>query len=164
MVTRASQFFGIFGHTVFCVLLNERKLMRPSLGRLEVIFDGCQASKADPWTTWITPWTGQLWRPGHHRRWPPICPNLVSLAFSYKVEHKKQCVQNSRKFGTPYCRGTNLWSKMLLITCSNFDLVAFTTYWNFARANGGPLERCVPNWIKIGWCEIIEVFTSTKYT
>ena len=44
---RASQIFGIFGHTVFCVLLNERKLMRPSLGRLEVIFDGCQASKAN---------------------------------------------------------------------------------------------------------------------
>ena len=47
MVTRASQSFGNFGHTVFCVQLNERKLMRPSLGRLEVIFDGCQASKAD---------------------------------------------------------------------------------------------------------------------
>ena len=44
---RASQFFGIFGHTVLCVLLNERKLVRPSLGRLEVIFDGGQASKAD---------------------------------------------------------------------------------------------------------------------
>ena len=47
MLIRASQIFGIFGHTVFCVLLYERKLMRPSLGRLEVIFDGCQASKAD---------------------------------------------------------------------------------------------------------------------
>ena len=47
LYNRASQIFWIFGHTVFCVLLNERKLMRPSLGRLEVIFDGCQASKAD---------------------------------------------------------------------------------------------------------------------
>ena len=47
MYFRASQIFGIFGHAVFCVELNERKLMRPSLGRLEVIFDGCQASKAD---------------------------------------------------------------------------------------------------------------------
>ena len=43
----ASQIFGNFGRTVFCVKLNEKKLMRPSLGRLEVIFDGCQASKAN---------------------------------------------------------------------------------------------------------------------
>ena len=50
---RASQIFGIFGHTVFCVLLNERKLMRPSLGRLEVIFDGGQASKADQSRGWF---------------------------------------------------------------------------------------------------------------
>ena len=41
--SRASQIFGILGHTVFCVLPNERKLMRSSLGRLEVIFDGGQA-------------------------------------------------------------------------------------------------------------------------
>ena len=47
MVIRASQIFGIFGHTVFWLQLNERKLMRPGLDRLEVIFDGCQASKAD---------------------------------------------------------------------------------------------------------------------
>ena len=64
LTSRASQIFGIFGHTVFCVLLNKRRLMRPSLGRLEVVFDGGQASKADPWTTWITPWTGQLWTGG----------------------------------------------------------------------------------------------------
>ena len=43
----ASQIFGNFGRTVFCVKLNEKKLMRPSLGRLEVILDGGQASKAD---------------------------------------------------------------------------------------------------------------------
>ena len=30
----------------FCVLLNERKLVRPSLGILRVIFHVCQASKA----------------------------------------------------------------------------------------------------------------------
>ena len=80
LCSRASQIFCIFGHTVFCVLLNERKLMRPSLGRLEVIFDGCQASKADQSRGWSR---CQLWRPGHHRRWPPIYPNWVSLAFSH---------------------------------------------------------------------------------
>ena len=40
---------GTIGKRLFpcCNLLDERKLMRPSLGRLEVIFDGGLASKAD---------------------------------------------------------------------------------------------------------------------
>ena len=41
------KFSGFLDTLFFFVLLNERKLMRPSLGRLEVIFDGGQASKAD---------------------------------------------------------------------------------------------------------------------
>ena len=47
VIDMASQILGIFETTVFCVLLNERKLVRPSLGRLGVIFDGGQASKAN---------------------------------------------------------------------------------------------------------------------
>ena len=43
---RVSQISKIFGPTVFCVLLNERKLVRPSLGILRVIFHVGQASKA----------------------------------------------------------------------------------------------------------------------
>ena len=41
-----SKFPKIFGPTVFCVLLYERKLVRPSLGTLRVIFHVGQASKA----------------------------------------------------------------------------------------------------------------------
>ena len=44
--SRVSQISKIFGPTVFCVLLNERKLVRPSLGILRVIFHVGQASKA----------------------------------------------------------------------------------------------------------------------
>ena len=39
------KFSGILGTMFFCDLLDERKLMRPSLGRLEDIFDGGLASK-----------------------------------------------------------------------------------------------------------------------
>ena len=61
-----------FGHTVFCDLLDERKLMRPSLDRLEVIFDGGLASKADQSLgviyVKILRNHFQLWRPDHHQR------------------------------------------------------------------------------------------------
>ena len=43
---RVSQISKIFGPTVFCVLLNERKLVRPSLGIFRDIFHVGQASKA----------------------------------------------------------------------------------------------------------------------
>ena len=43
---RVSQISKIFRPTVFCVLLYERKLVKPSLGMLRVIFHVGQASKA----------------------------------------------------------------------------------------------------------------------
>ena len=46
---RVSQISKIFRPTVFCVLLYERKLVKPSLGMLRVIFHVGQASKAH-WT------------------------------------------------------------------------------------------------------------------
>ena len=51
--------------------------MRPSLGRLEVIFNDGQASKADPWTTWIPPGLVSFGGLATIED-DPICPNLVS--------------------------------------------------------------------------------------
>ena len=64
MIIRVSQISKIFGPTVFCVLLNERKLVRPSLGILRVIFHVGQASKAH-WsggTFWLQAyWALKAW-------------------------------------------------------------------------------------------------------
>ena len=69
--TRASQIFRNFGHTVFCVQLNDRKLMR------QVWADWRSSSMVARPPKLTSPggnfckmltWTGQLWRPGHHRR------------------------------------------------------------------------------------------------
>ena len=51
--TRACQIFGMFGVTFLCVLLTKRKIMRPSLGRLGVIFDVGQASRANQSKEWF---------------------------------------------------------------------------------------------------------------
>ena len=56
---RVSQISKNFGPTVFCVLLNERKLVRPSLGILRVIFHVGQASKAHWSGGWF--WLEAYW-------------------------------------------------------------------------------------------------------
>ena len=78
--SRASQFFGIFGPTVFCVQLNKWILMRPSLGRLGVIFDGGQASKVSQSKEWFLSNVDLDW--SALEAWPPskMTPNLPNLS------------------------------------------------------------------------------------
>ena len=74
-MNRVSQISKIFGPTVFCVLLNERKLVRPSLGSSGVVYPVGHASNQNHSLT------SELWRPGQLGKRPSICPavgNIIS--------------------------------------------------------------------------------------